>query len=413
MPRGQIELNLLGLTLLSVTLVAVTGLVTASLLAPRQPPLDAANATSAAVLQNAKPPGAVPSWGELICSDISLEQPDEYLGFELNDTNRAPQWTFTGMNREQTERMLATSGMAPKLAAQAVSKTQSTNVNGTTIVYPPSDLLLALSPETRSRLYGQLAKLPGNPYLTYPFCFPRNTFAQWFGDGSHDTRQMAIVRKLSYPRGGSVCFSDIECLLRQEMTDHERMDILSQISRQTAVLVRLRIRPDTDIDKLLGYWGHGVAIENVRPLVESIARLEDGSTISLLYFLPKFARDHLYKFPMPAEAGDPIMDCHWSTMNFFNDTPDNRFTGTSVTMPFLKTNYVQVATADSYGDVIVLLNEDGKAIHSVLHIADDIVFTKNGYNSAQPWMLMRLGDLLARYTIDAPPKVLVYRKKNR
>jgi len=106
------------------------------------------------------------------------------------------------------------------------------------------------------------------------------------------------------------------------------------------------------------------------------------------------------------------MDCHWSTMNFFSDTPDNRFTDTAYTSSYIQSNFYQVAVPNLYGDVILILNEKGNAIHSAVYIADDIVFTKNGNNFSQPWMLMRLGDLLARYTADAPPKMLVYRNRS-
>ena len=62
--------------------------------------------------------------------------------------------------------------------------------------------------------------------------------------------------------------------------------------------------------------------------------------------------------------------------------------------------------------MVLILNGQGNAIHSAVYIAEDIVFTKNGNNFSQPWMLMRLKDLLARYTTDAPPKMLVYRNRN-
>jgi hypothetical protein len=227
-----------------------------------------------------------------------------------------------------------------------------------------------------------------------------------------DDHLTALVRKLLYPRGGGLCFSDFECVLQQAATETERLAFVKALSRQSAVLVRLRIRPDTDIDKLLGYWDRGIQTKDVRPLIESTARLRDGATISLLYMLPKFARERLYTFPMPTKNGDPIMDCHWSTMNFFNDPPDNRFTDPSYTSAYIQTNYYHVATPNKYGDVILILNEQGNAIHSAVHIAEDLVFTKNGGNYAQPWMLMHLKDLLAQYTSDAPPKIMVYRSRN-
>jgi hypothetical protein len=58
------------------------------------------------------------------------------------------------------------------------------------------------------------------------------------------------------------------------------------------------------------------------------------------------------------------------------------------------------------------LDKNGNSIHSAVYLADDIVFTKNGNNYAQPWMLMHLKDLLAEYSRDSAPEIIVYRNKN-
>jgi hypothetical protein len=403
---GHIRFNALGLALFSAVLIATSALLTISLAKHRPAPAEReSGAEGGAPRSEAKP-----AWGELITYDIDLEQPEEYVGFELTTTN-APEWVFTGMNREQTRALLLGCGLATNLADQALSSSPATASGGTTILRPEESVLLALSPPVRAKLYTTLARIPGNHYMEYPFCFPRKTFELWFGNGANDTRLLALVRKLLYPRGDGVCFSDFEFLMQQTKSDEERMEVVKALSRQSAVLVRMRIRPDTDINKLLGYWGRGIQVKDVRPLLESTARLQDGASISLPYFLPKFARERLYTFPMPSQKGDPVMDCHWSTMNFFNDPPSDKFTDTAYTASYLQANFYQVAVPNLYGDVILILNEQGNAIHSAVYIADDIVFTKNGNNFSQPWMLMRLDDLKARYTADAPPKMLVYRNK--
>ena len=79
---------------------------------------------------------------------------------------------------------------------------------------------------------------------------------------------------------------------------------------------------------------------------------------------------------------------------------------------YLATHFYQVARPTLYGDIVFLLDDRGEAVHSAVHIAADIVFTKNGNNYAQPWMLMHLKDLLSMYTTDNPPQVVVYRSKN-
>ena len=50
-----------------------------------------------------------------------------------------------------------------------------------------------------------------------------------------------------------------------------------------------------------------------------------------------------------------------------------------------------------YGDILLLMNDRNEIKHSAVYLADDLVFTKNGNNYRQPWMLMHIPDLLATY----------------
>ncbi len=59
-----------------------------------------------------------------------------------------------------------------------------------------------------------------------------------------------------------------------------------------------------------------------------------------------------------------------------------------------------------------VLNPDGGVIHSAVYIADDIVFTKIGANFAQPWILMRMENLLHVYTLNKEPTAVFYRHKD-
>ena len=100
-------------------------------------------------------------------------------------------------------------------------------------------------------------------------------------------------------------------------------------------------------------------------------------------------------------------------MNFFNEVPDDRFADPKYTLAYLKTNYYQIARPTQYGDIVLYLDETGDIIHSAVYLADDLVFTKNGNNYAQPWMITRLKDLAARYARgNAPDRIMVCRQKN-
>jgi hypothetical protein len=248
--------------------------------------------------------------------------------------------------------------------------------------------------------------------MEFPFNVPGNDPDGWFAESKVEEAVAAKIKKLLYPRGGGLCFSDFELVLRSLPSAQQRMAVVKALSRQPALLVRLRVRPDTDLEKVLGYWDRGLQVKDTRPLLESLQRLPEGGNVSLLYLLPSFARQRLYTYPLPPHPNDPAIDCHWSTMNFFNDPPDDRFANPDYTVQYLRTNFYVVARPSLYGDVVLVLNEQGNAIHSAVYLAEDIVFTKNGNNYAQPWMLMRMKDLLADYSSDGPPKMAVYRNKN-
>src|SRR5262249_27866084 len=149
-------------------------------------------------------------------------------------------------------------------------------------------------------------------------------------------------------------------------------------------------------------------------LLESLKRLPNGGSLNVAYALPPFARQRLYTFAAPVgKAESRTMNCHWSTLNFFNDQPDDRMADPTYAVPYVENNFWVIAHPSRYGDRIFLLNSSGEAVHSAVYIADDIVFTKNGQGIAQPWLLMHMKDMLSYYSSLEPVSVIVYRERSR
>lgn len=342
--------------------------------------------------------------------DIDLEQPEEYVAYEIG-TNRAETWTFQKMDPDAVRAVMQSSGLAPDQIAQALSPASLIYTNSDTLITPDQELVYSLSPAARSKLYAVLERFAPNELMQYPFCFPGNSFDDGVDKSKISPATLALLQKTLYPRGNAECFSDLQALLGGIPDENQRLQTVEALSHQSAVLMGIRVWPDSDIDKILGYWSWpaGVHLMDARPLLDSLKRAPNGGAISILYFLPPFARARLYTYPLPSQPGDPSMDCHWSTMNFFNETPDNRFSDPKYTVDYLLSHFYKIGKPGKYGDRIFLLNKNGDAVHSAVYLADDIVFTKNGNNSAQPWMLMHLKDLLAEYTVDGPPDMIVYR----
>ncbi|MFO1528319.1 MAG: hypothetical protein U1F77_00990 [Kiritimatiellia bacterium] len=61
---------------------------------------------------------------------------------------------------------------------------------------------------------------------------------------------MDLLRRLMYRRGGNCYFSDPEVLLHRLPSAEDRLHLLKALTYQTAVLVRMRLRPESDIDKI-------------------------------------------------------------------------------------------------------------------------------------------------------------------
>jgi hypothetical protein len=61
---------------------------------------------------------------------------------------------------------------------------------------------------------------------------------------------------------------------------------------------------------------------------------------------------------------------------------------------------------------VFLINQQGEVVHSAVYIADDLVFTKNGINFAQPWILMRIPNMRAVFSYVEEPRIVYYRRKD-
>lgn len=351
-------------------------------------------------------------WGELRTRDIELERPAEFLTEEVG--NPQPElWTFNGLQPDAVKALLARDGLSARQVATALGPASVRADNSGTVVTPPSDFLLSLNAETRRKLYLALAGQGVNMYIDYPFIFPGSTIESIYANPKLNPDDVAALKRLIYSNGNAWQLSDYLALMCQIPTTERRVAMARALSRQLAVFASLVIKPDTDIDKIAAYWSNvpNVRFTDVRPLLESLKALPEGGNLSLFYVLPKFARDRLYTFPLPPQPGDPVMDCHWSTFNFCNETPDNRFNDPNYAVQYLQKNYYQIAAPSIYGDILLLLNDRNEIKHSAVYLADNIVFTKNGNNYRQPWMLMRIPDLLATYPATPAMKPVYMRLK--
>jgi hypothetical protein len=353
-------------------------------------------------------------WGDLQTWDARLEQPPEYSGFD-SVTAVGPYWNFGTMSPQVLRAVMLSAGLSGADADHLLNDCNVSSSEGL-VIKPDVATLLGISPGTRERIYRELAPIAGNRFQAIPYYIHGNTPDALFEDHPGLSRKiLPAMKKLCYRRNGFTYFSDPEVLISMLTSDQERKELLRTLTSQNVVFMRLRIKADSDIDKPLNYWAlsmPGVLMKDLRPLFEAQERLPDGGSVSILYLLPPMARERLFTSPLPPTPGlERLPDCHWTALNFFNATPDPRMGDNAYASRHITENYYQVASPGIAGDLLLLLDDQNRVIHSSVYIAGDVVFTKNGINYAQPWVLMHERDLVGTFSAINPVKVAYFRRK--
>jgi hypothetical protein len=200
-----------------------------------------------------------------------------------------------------------------------------------------------------------------------------------------------------------VVFADMEPALRRLADDGERRRFMKAVYRKETFLLRLRIDADSDAEKLAAYWGVGGRKRDLVSFFRAVRRLERGSNLSVVTLLPPFARDRIYSFPFLSSRALPAQqDCIWTAFNFFNDPPDDRFNDLAYVAEVLKKDYYEIYAPSQLGDLVLVTTPDEKVVHAGAYIADDVVFTKNGQHPSQPWIFMRLKEMVDAYAAHYP-----------
>lgn len=349
-------------------------------------------------------------WGDLEVLRIVTEPPEDLAVACLRQESGT--WFFRDLTREQLTALLKSAGLTDSQRDRlCASATGAADINGI-VLHPDANAVREMSPEARAVVYSVLAKDPLNTAQNEPSRCPIARSSEWLVSEDVSAETKSLARRLCYPVGKALLFSDTRLVLNTLPTAAQRIEALKMLARQPTLLVKVRIRRNSNIAALAEYWGQGNRRKDVEPILKSLTRVPGGASLDVVHLLPSLPRKLLYTYPaQPQTAGAPRRDCHWTSLNFWNDPPDDRLVDAAYAVGVLLTAYDRVQGPYSFGDVIVLMQDDGVAAHSAVYLADDIVFTKNGRGLTSPWLLMGLADVQAYYERDSPVTVRAYRKK--
>lgn len=353
-------------------------------------------------------------WGELQCRMVNLEQPAEYIAFDKTDWD-GPLWHFTANSEAALRQSLIQAGCDEGTATKLLA-TKRSDAPGRWVLKPDDETVLGLKEELRSKLYLLLADNPLNRGQAAPLYVPQGDVERFFRGKFDAARNIDTwARHLSYKRNGYVYFSDIEVLARvTRLSDEERTTLRRAVSATPVVMARLKASSPASLDSVVNYWGFsmpGVLVKDIRPLFDAQLRSPGGGAVSILYVLPPLARAKLYTTPLTPKGDEPLPDCHFTALNFFSESVDPQLSNQDYATRYLSERYYQIGAPGRPGDLVVLVDANNRIVHSATYLAGDVVYTKNGINLGQPWVLMHLNDMLACYSVKETVRVGYMRKR--
>lgn len=350
-------------------------------------------------------------WGDIECTKLIIEPPEEVIS-SFSQAGEKEQWIFKRYSRNQLTTLVEQAQLSSEQKASLLSSAAELKSGGGFLIRPTYEFIWNLSAEQRSTLYSALSAFPENPLQYEPAIIGNESPENWFVQSGLSDRTISLVKHLLYHQKDSLVFSDLNFVLPVLESEKERRTLIRTLLRKETLLVRLCIRPDTDISKILDYWGKEGRSRNIRPIVTALSKIPDGKKLIISTLLPSFARLRLYTYP-PNDV-DPFkakQDCLWTALNFFNDTPDEKIVAKIRNQEDITLDFDPVKKDPILGDLVVIYGKDGKFLHAANFIADDVVFTKMGISRHSPWIFMPLKDMLSHYHNNSPLTVRAYRQK--
>jgi len=356
-------------------------------------------------------------WGDLEVIRMPLRHKEGYSSAYAHDHRerlRPPRWFFAGQTKAQVEGLFDSCDLDVDQREELQNPGRWHESSNGCYVLPSRMLIRNLTSASRQRIYSVLASSPSNYSQCYAFRFPRSDFVPRLAESGLSSNTVRLVESLAYTNRNTICFADLE-VLRGQLSGWEFARVMRTLYHVPAYRLRLRVHPDSDAHALAVYWGKGGRVEKIQPMLESLTQETgpENATLSIGYLLPPFPRLRLNTFPVAwNEPEAEHEDCFWTSMNFFNDQPDNRFLDTRFVRRTLDQDYDLVAGVPTFGDLIAVYDRAGSALHMCVYIADDFVFTKNGAGGLFPWVLMKMRDMLLLYPVENGNRLVVYRRKD-
>ena len=351
-------------------------------------------------------------WGDLQVRTVYLEPPENILAV-VSKPSSVTRWTFEQTTEKGVRAIMAKAGLTSALIDRLMGPTQVVASGNNVVVLPKVEDLVAIGETARSALYVELAKSAANEYQCDPVFIHGGDIDDWLAETEITKPQQDLMRKLLWRRGSAVVFSDIQALLTLTKDAGEVAAVFRTITRVRSLLVELKLPLKEGRATFVDYWSAGSLNAERTPFLVAITRRRAAQDVDVTQFLPTLARRRVYTFPTAAMGlKGRLPDCHWTSLNFFEEEAKDTYLDSAVASQHLLTAYAAIDPPYKFGDVLCFL-DNGEGLHTCVQVADDIVLTKNGESILAPWTFMSLKDVDDIYRRSPDTRIQGYRLKGR
>ncbi len=352
-------------------------------------------------------------WGRLRCTDIHLEAPSNMVS-RFAIPGPIPRWSFPSSELDSLGAMFRRAGLSEDSVAQLMSLDRIVREGGYVHLFPPVSLLESMAPETRLIVYTKLANHPINSYHSDPVLIVGETVEEFFATSDLSAEMVRRIERMCYKRGGTLAFSDPSVLIHYCEDENEVHQIMKAMTRTRSLMIRLELDVDSNVEEIVDYWtlGDGVRKKDIEPIIRSIIETRGLETLPLAQVLPPLPRKLIYTYPgIELAKHGAFPDCHWTSLNFLNYEAHDYLLDADLAALAVVEGCEKVDRPYRYGDILMFVDQkSGRAFHSCVHLADDIVYTKNGRNILSPWILAKLSDVVQLYMYKGSSVIQGYRR---
>jgi len=350
-------------------------------------------------------------WGTIESFPVTLEPPASHLWAALYDERSY--WNFGTMEKPEARALLVTLGLSQEtLALIDVEGVWKSTDSGLDLDFG-DNIVESLTPENRAAL-ARWFRLDNPFFFTKAVInFEGGDFSAFENNGIASST-LALVKKMSFTRRNVLSIMDLPYILRQlggDVAEKERF--LRSTFATRGLIARLVIDESSKLDEIIDYWSGDGLNPGIASILRGVQATDGINRLDLVQLLPPVPRRYLYGFTNLRDVS-PLNtpDCFWTSVQFFQHNASARLLDPLRLMHHIETDFERVPGSPRFGDLVCMFDEDdGAFVHSFVHIADDIVFSKNGASFARPFVLTRKSDMLSVYLDESRYREEIYRRK--